>query len=58
MSKDIFSNCSLQMHRNEDIFDDCGCVDCDDRIEDDDDLMSIFNMAEIWFSDGKDEDYS
>ena len=58
MSKDIFSNCSLQMNQNEDFFGGCGCVNCDDLIEDDDDVMSIFNMAEIWFSDGKDEDDS
>ena len=57
--EDVCSKCSPEIFRDEDNSDnwDGECCNCEYFDGDDDDLMSIFSMAEIWFSDGKDEDY-
>lgn len=60
MSKeDMLSNYDLETWWDEDLFGNwnTGCENCDFCSGDDDDLMAVFNSAERWFSNGKDEEY-
>ena len=56
--EDNYSDCSLKISQDQESFSDWNgaCYNCEYCFEDNDDVMSLFNMAEIWFTNVKDED--